>query len=52
MSITNIGHFIQGQITAGTSGRAQDVTKPATGAVTGHVALANSAEVAAAKNKP
>ena len=45
MSISNIGHYISGQSAAGTSGRAQDVTNPATGAVTGRVALANAAEV-------
>ncbi|WP_299511422.1 aldehyde dehydrogenase family protein, partial [uncultured Limnohabitans sp.] len=45
MSITHIGHFIGGQVAAGTSGRSQPVTNPATGAVTGNVALANSAEV-------
>jgi len=48
MSITNIGHYIGGQVTAGASGRSQPVTNPATGAVTGNVALANSAEVAKA----
>ena len=45
MGIVNIDHHIAGQRVAGTSGRAQDVTNPATGAVTGRVALANSAEV-------
>ena len=48
MSITHIGHYIGGQVAAGTSGRSQPVTNPATGAVTGNVALANSAEVAKA----
>ena len=48
MSITNIGHYIGGQVAAGASGRSQPVTNPATGAVTGNVALANSAEVAKA----
>jgi malonate-semialdehyde dehydrogenase (acetylating)/methylmalonate-semialdehyde dehydrogenase len=48
MSISNIGHFIGGQVAAGASGRSQPVTNPATGAVTGNVALANSAEVAKA----
>ena len=48
MSITHIGHYINGQVAAGTSGRSQSVTNPATGAVTGQVALANSAEVAKA----
>ncbi|MBP8149087.1 MAG: aldehyde dehydrogenase family protein, partial [Limnohabitans sp.] len=48
MSITPIGHYIGGQVAAGASGRSQPVTNPATGAVTGNVALANSAEVAKA----
>ncbi len=48
MSISNIDHYIGGQRAAGTSGRAQNVTNPASGAVTGSVALANSAEVAKA----
>ena len=45
---TPIGHYIQGQVAAGTSGRAQDVFNPATGAVTGRVALASTSEVYAA----
>lgn len=45
---TSIAHFIGGHIAAGTSARVQDVTNPATGAVTGRVALANAADVAAA----
>ena len=45
---TAIGHFIQGERHAGTSTRAQDVFNPATGAVTGRVALASGADVAAA----
>ena len=48
MSITHIGHYIGGQVAAGASGRSQPVTNPASGAVTGSVALANSAEVAKA----
>jgi malonate-semialdehyde dehydrogenase (acetylating)/methylmalonate-semialdehyde dehydrogenase len=48
MSTVNIGHHIAGHTVAGTSGRAQDVFNPATGAVSGQVALANSAEVNAA----
>ena len=48
MSIANMDHFISGQIVAGTSGRAQDVYNPATGAVSGRTALANAAEVAKA----
>ena len=46
--ITAISHYIHGQVTPGTSGRAQDVFNPATGQVTGSVALANGAEVNAA----
>ncbi len=45
MSVTSIDHFISGQIVAGTSGRAQDVFNPATGAVTGRTSLASAAEV-------
>jgi len=48
MSKANIDHYIGGRVVAGTSSRAQDVFNPATGAVTGHVALANAAEVGAA----
>ncbi|MDP2018260.1 CoA-acylating methylmalonate-semialdehyde dehydrogenase [Hydrogenophaga sp.] len=48
MSITNINHFIGGKSAAGTSTRAQDVFNPATGAVTGKVALANGSDVNAA----
>jgi malonate-semialdehyde dehydrogenase (acetylating) / methylmalonate-semialdehyde dehydrogenase len=48
MSITNIDHHIAGRIVAGTSGRAQDVFDPATGAITGRVALANRGDVDAA----
>ncbi|NMM14705.1 MAG: CoA-acylating methylmalonate-semialdehyde dehydrogenase [Rhodoferax sp.] len=48
MSNANIDHYIGGRVVAGTSGRAQDVFNPATGAVTGQVALANVAEVNAA----
>ncbi|MDE1942310.1 MAG: CoA-acylating methylmalonate-semialdehyde dehydrogenase [Betaproteobacteria bacterium] len=44
----SIGHFIDGQPVAGTSGRASDVFNPATGAVAGRVALASESEVAAA----
>ena len=43
--VTNIAHYIAGAHTAGTSGRSQPVTNPATGQVTGSVALANVAEV-------
>ena len=45
---TAITHFIGGRAAAGTSARVQDVTNPATGAVTGRVALANAADVHAA----
>ncbi len=48
MSVPTIGHYIQGQTTSGTSSRLQDVFNPATGQVTGHVALANNADVNAA----
>ena len=48
MSTVNIGHYIGGRVVAGTSGRTQDVFNPATGAVTGKVALASAAEVSAA----
>ena len=43
-----IGHYINGQPASGSSGRSQSVFNPATGAVTGNVALANTADVAAA----
>ncbi|MDO9480839.1 MAG: aldehyde dehydrogenase family protein, partial [Hydrogenophaga sp.] len=45
---TSIAHYIGGAVAAGSSTRAQDVFNPATGAVTGRVALANTADVAAA----
>lgn len=45
---TPIHHFIGGRVAAGTSVRVQDVTNPASGAVTGRVALANAADVATA----
>ncbi len=48
MTTANIDHYIGGRIVASTSGRTQDVFNPATGAVTSRVALASSAEVAAA----
>ncbi|MDE1989517.1 MAG: CoA-acylating methylmalonate-semialdehyde dehydrogenase [Betaproteobacteria bacterium] len=44
----SIGHFIDGQAVAGTGGRHSDVFNPATGAVSGRVALASESEVAAA----
>ena len=46
--MTPIDHYINGQRVAGTSGRQQPVTNPATGAVSGQVALANGGEVARA----
>ena len=45
MSIANIDHYIGGQRVAGTSGRSQDVFNPASGRVTGKVALANRSDV-------
>ena len=47
-NIATIGHVTNGQVTPGSSNRRQDVTNPATGAVTGSVCLANSADVDAA----
>ncbi len=44
----SIAHFIHGQVVAGESSRQQEVFNPATGQVSGHVALASSADVAAA----
>ena len=46
--VREIGHFIAGAVRAGGSGRAGDVFNPATGTVTGRVALADRAEVDAA----
>ncbi len=46
--VADITHYIGGARAAGTSTRAQDVTNPATGAVTGKVRLANASDVAAA----
>src|SRR6218665_3624468 len=43
-----IDHFIHGTATPGTSTRRQDVYNPATGAVTGKVALANGDDVGTA----
>ena len=45
MNPTAIDHHIAGQRVPGRSGRAQNVTNPATGAVSGRVALANASEV-------
>ena len=44
----SIEHWIGGRIVPGRSGRRSDVFNPATGAVSGQVALADSGEVAAA----
>ncbi len=43
-----ISHYVGGKVFAGASSRSQEVFNPATGAVTAHVALANSADVDAA----
>ena len=48
MSIAPIHHFINGKRQVGHSGRTQDVFDPATGTVTGHVALADATDVSAA----
>jgi malonate-semialdehyde dehydrogenase (acetylating)/methylmalonate-semialdehyde dehydrogenase len=47
MGISQIGHFIGGQVRVGDSGPAQNVFNPASGAVTGRVSLGGAAEVAA-----
>ena len=47
MSTSSIGHYIGGKVRAG-AGAAQDVFNPATGAVTGRVAMGGAADVAAA----
>ena len=52
MSTATIQHYINGQRTRGNSARAQDVFNPATGAVTGQVALASSTDVDAAVAAP
>ncbi|MFN3642386.1 MAG: CoA-acylating methylmalonate-semialdehyde dehydrogenase [Gemmobacter sp.] len=44
----DIGHWINGKLVAGTSGRFADVFNPATGEVQGRVALASKAELDAA----
>ena len=43
-----IGHFLNGRVTAAKPARSQEVFNPATGAVSGHVALASAADVDAA----
>ncbi|WP_280547450.1 MULTISPECIES: CoA-acylating methylmalonate-semialdehyde dehydrogenase [unclassified Halomonas] len=48
MSTASIQHYINGQMSAGESGQHQAVTNPATGRVTGQVALASQADVATA----
>jgi malonate-semialdehyde dehydrogenase (acetylating) / methylmalonate-semialdehyde dehydrogenase len=48
MSIAKIGHYINGKHIAGNSGRNAEVYNPATGAVSGHLSMANVAEVNAA----
>jgi malonate-semialdehyde dehydrogenase (acetylating)/methylmalonate-semialdehyde dehydrogenase len=48
MTIEQIHHFIGGQRVAGGKGRSQDVYNPATGEVSGQVALATGDDVAAA----
>jgi malonate-semialdehyde dehydrogenase (acetylating) / methylmalonate-semialdehyde dehydrogenase len=45
MSVSNIGHFLDGQMIQGQSGRSLPVFNPASGIVSGEVALANGAEV-------
>ncbi|WP_218314523.1 CoA-acylating methylmalonate-semialdehyde dehydrogenase [Halomonas sp. 18071143] len=45
MTTHAIHHFINGQRSEGTSGASQDVFNPATGQVTGRVALASAADV-------
>jgi malonate-semialdehyde dehydrogenase (acetylating) / methylmalonate-semialdehyde dehydrogenase len=47
-AVTSIEHWIGGKVIPSQSGRRADVFNPAIGAVTGRVALANKAEVAAA----
>ena len=46
--VTEIGHYVENKHVAGKSGRAGDVTNPATGEVTGKVAFASEAEIDAA----
>ena len=47
-ALASIDHWVDGRIVPGQSGRSADVFNPATGAVTGKVALASAAEVAKA----
>ena len=44
VSTAEVGHFINGKVQAGTSGRYGDVYNPATGELARKVALANDAE--------
>ena len=46
--VASIGHYVGNKRVAGTSGRAGDVTNPATGEVTAKVAFASEAEIDAA----
>jgi len=48
LSLARIEHYIGGKVVGSTSGRQQDVFNPATGTVTGQVALASVEEVDAA----
>ncbi|MGN6702587.1 MAG: aldehyde dehydrogenase family protein, partial [Burkholderiaceae bacterium] len=48
LSVPTIQHYINGDVVPSTSGRQQDVFNPATGEVTGKVALASVDEVNAA----
>ena len=50
-TVASIEHWIGGRVVPGQSGRRAEVFNPATGAVTGQVALANSAEVAARRGR-
>src|SRR5215218_7382652 len=47
-SLSSIEHWINGRLVPGQSGRRADVFNPATGQVSGRVAMANTAEVAQA----
>ncbi|SNS13189.1 methylmalonate-semialdehyde dehydrogenase [acylating] [Noviherbaspirillum humi] len=48
LTVPSIQHYVNGRVVASTSGRQQDVFNPATGEVTGQVALASVEEVNAA----
>jgi malonate-semialdehyde dehydrogenase (acetylating)/methylmalonate-semialdehyde dehydrogenase len=48
LSVTEVQHYINGRVTASTSGRQQDVFNPATGEVSARVALGSVEEVNAA----